>query len=467
MSKKNIHYFIITHIIVFFLLICFVFFATSTADDYTFAIQSEGKKLIDVFLNFYHGWGGRYSAVVINHVWYNWINGLNFPYSIGLIINLILFAGGIYILIKGVFHNKITNYNIWLITFLLFTGIIRGLPTLDESIYWHTIGISYFTAIFAIFVTIYLLSRLINSKHNIVFQIIPIMLTMIYSSGMEEPFIITNIIIAICFIIYTKSIHKFKRSYYLILVVAVLTFLPALLSQGNVHRMRFYPNAGQFTYSLYHGALYGTRAIVQTIIDPYIWGSILLFSPLLVKFFKEHKYSIISKKTKIIYLIATLLNLYAIPAIHYYGTGNKPVQRLMCLWYIFFFLGIISFALLFAPNIEQIYITLQVKLLKLIGKVISPIKLLLIFSLVSLVCINNPAKAVYDLLYNIPMYIEDTKEMKKSIAEQQKNPANNKVLVLKEFRSQPILLKNPLDPDYGISNYYGFKSLKIIPNTGK
>ena len=462
LSQSILKWYEITHILVFILLLSFIFLAVPTADDYSYAVCSQVHESFGSTTDYFNEWSGRYSTILINNLWYNGLNGINMPYWFGLFINITIFFLGIHLLIQYIIPRKISKTYIWLITFFIFTGIIRGLPTLDESIYWQTTSISYFTSFFTIFLTIALLfSKYRLQKHSISVIIIA-GLSIIYSSGMEEPFLITNILIVLCFIFYTKSTNIFKVQYYLLLIIALVTLLPAIMSKGNAARMALYPESGKFIFSIFYGALYGTRAILQNIIDPYIWASILLFSPWFIQLYKELNLNLLKTKTKIVYILATLLNLYAIPAVHYYGTGNRPVQRIMCLWYIFFFIGIFSLALIYAPQIEYLYNSFKAKFLNISGKVISPIRFLLLLSLLSFICINNPAKAVYDLIYNIPGYLQEIENMNSSIKQQQQDKNPGVVLQLNEFNSQPILLKTPLTVDYGISKYYGFKALKII-----
>ncbi len=457
MNINVVRYYKVTHTLVFLLLFSFIFFAAPAADDYIFTPTNNADGLFDTILGFLNNWGMRYSVPLVNYIWYKTLNGMSLPYSVGLILDFFIFAFGIWCAVKCAVSSKISVRNTLLTTFLVIVGIIRGLPTLDESIYWHATGISYMTAMGAMFTTVYLLFIISTNKYKKTILLTCILL-IVYSSGMVESFIIANITIASCYIIYTRC----SLRHYILLLVAICCLLLTFVFAGNTSRMSSYPNSGKFLYSLVYGALFGSRSILQSIIDPYIWGSIVLFSPFMSKLYHIRSLHLISLKTKLIYSAALVVNLYAIPAIHYYGTGNPPVQRLMCVWYVLFFIGVLSLSVLFAPQLCKFSDIIERKIAQIFRKKISSQKILLALSLLAFLCVNNPPKAIYDLIYNVPIFLQDTHEMHESIKKQQLDTNNNGVLRLNEFLADPILLKTPLNADYGISNYYGFNDLEII-----
>ena len=457
MDTNILRYYKITHVFVFVLLFSFIFFATPTADDYIFTPTNHTDGLFDTILGFLNNWGVRYSVPLVNYLWYKTLNGMSLPYFTGLILDFLIFAFGVWCAVKCAVSSTISVRNTLLTTFLLIVGIIRGLPTLDESIYWHATGISYMTAMGAMFTTVYLLFIISTNKYKKTILLTCILL-IVYSSGIVEYFIIANITITSCYIVYTRCGIR----HYILLLVAICCLLLTFVFTGNISRMSFYPNSGKFLYSLVYGGLFGTRSILQSIVDPYIWGSIILFSPFMSKLYHIRSLHLISLKVKLTYSAALVINLYAIPAIHYYGTGNPPVQRLMCIWYVLFFIGLLSLSVLFAPQLCKLADIGERKIASIIRRKISPKKVLLALSLLAFLCVNNPPKAIYDLIYNVPTFLQDTHEMHESIKQQQLDANNNGVLRLNEFLADPILLKTPLTADYGISNHYGFKKLEVI-----
>ena len=258
---------------------------------------------------------------------------------------------------------------------------------------------------------------------------------------------------------FTKNLKKID---YLYVLLPLIPGAAILIAPGGGNRMVHFPESGKIIYSLLYSLLTSIQALAQGLVDPYIWGSIVLFLP----FFNNVAKSLPQPKNKTyfitIYAIFYLGILYSISFSHYYATGERPVQRLMTIWYILFYIGLIPLICLLAPYLQKKYDLIEQLICKKIGRTLSIKTLIFILTIASFLLINNPPKAAYDLIYNIPGFIEDKKHFYKSIEDQAKIPHKQKTLIVDDFKYNPILLKTPTGADYGISRYFGFKDMRVI-----
>ena len=461
MSKKILYYYFAVHLAVLLLLMSFVFIAVPTTDDYAFCVSSRALSVWGAVEKMFTGWGGRYAQAFVASVWYKFEELTGVPYFVGLLLFICMFFSGIYSFL-GIFLGRKTDRKLRLALSIIFiAGIFRSLPTLDESIYWNIGGITYLlpATIFLYFLNLFYYSY-INNKSWLLQPVL--ILLIFFADGINEAFVVFNILVTFAVIVYMQFLKKGSKAYYLTLLAALAGLAVISSSEGNSVRMNIYPDSGKFLYSILWGSLSGTQAIIQAAADPYIWGSILLFSSLLKEIRGRLPRSLLNLKVVALFVVTLLLMLYAVVAIHYYATGNRPVQRLMVVWYIIFYLGIFSLSVFIAPQVCKLYEFLS----RIVGRILRgrvlPGSILFAVVFAAFLLINNPPKAVYDLIFNVPGFIKENDEFIKAAEELQNSDASPKVLVIEKFKHRPILLKAPTDADYGMKTYFGFDEVKII-----
>lgn len=462
MSKKMTMVYVFVHLAVLALLISFVFVAAPTTDDYAFAVAARKNSIWGAMVQMFQGWGGRYIQALVATVWYKLSDIIVIPYYAGLLLFIILLFSGIYFFLKEVFRGVLNNSGVIVASLVVISGLFRGFSTLDESIYWNIGGITYLlpAAVFLSFLALLLYSY--RSNNVVIMQ--PILCMMIlFTSGINEAFVIMNVLVMFGFFAYMLWISKVNWIYLVTLVIALVGLGLTVISKGNSARMEFYPQAGQFGYSLLWGGLSGTQAVLQAIVDPYIWGSIFLFLPLFNKMRSTISDTVSVKKLAVVYSLTLLLMLYSTVAIHYYATGNRPVQRLMVVWYIIFILGIIPLMSFVAPTLQKVYSFAEIKFMSITRNLLSMKSALFGLVIVAFLLINNPPKAIYDLAYTIPGFRIEMREYNRRVKELQESSVTPKDFVVEKFKYRPKLLKAPTDVDYGIGPYYGFDSVKIVP----
>ncbi len=461
MTQRMTWLYVGLHILVLGLLLSLVFFAVLSTDDYAFASQARQYTLYEVMVNMFDGWGGRYVEALAAALWYKGADRFSLNYASGLLLIIVLLFAGLYAFLYQIFAGVLRWSGTLVLSLVVLAGLFRGFPTLDESIYWNIGGITYLLPAAFFLFTLGLVLYAHKRRWFIWVQLLSCML-IILADGINEAFVVMNLLLMLGVAGYMLAQRRFQYGVVLPLLTAVFGLLLVFLSKGNVNRMSLYPESGQFLYSLCWAALKGSQAVLQAAVDPYIWGSILLFIPLFLQVRERLPEAYSIKRILPVYLAAFGLMLYGIVAIHYYATGNPPVQRLMVVWYILFVTGVIPLACLLAPLLSRLYNGVEARLFRVNQERPVLRRILLVVVLLAFVLINNPPKAVYDLIYTIPGFRLEVAEFEARVQELQHAQQRPKELVLERFKHRPILLKAPTDADYGIGSYYGFDSVKIV-----
>lgn len=469
MNRKNIDLkkkvltesYTIAHIFILCLLTSFVFIATPTADDYAYAVKGITNSPIENIISDYLGWGARYSQVLISSVRYHYTDGFNTPYSLWLLLYIASLFLSIFFFTYTFFSPTLTLKKQALIAMIFLTAIIRGLPTLDESIFWEITGTTYVLPSALILLIFTLTYKYKNSLSKPAILLLFTSL-IVFASGLNQVVFLILLVFFLGRASYYLSIKCLRKIDFLYILLPLIPGAAILLAPGGGNRMLNFPHSGKLLYSLFYSLLTSLQALAQGLIDPYIWGSIILFLP----FFNKISKSLPQPKNKsyfiAIYAIFYFGILYSIGFSHFYGTGERPVQRLMTIWYILFYIGLIPLIFLLAPFLQNKYTQLEQSIFRMVKRTLPIKNIILILTLASFLLINNPPKAVYDLIYNISGFIEDKKHFYKSIEEQTNKTQKQKTLIVDDFQYDPILLKTPTGADYGISSYFGFKEMKVI-----
>ena len=341
------------------------------------------------------------------------------------------------------------------------TAIIRELPTLDKSIFWEIAGTTYVLPS-ALILLIFTLTYKYNDSLSRPAILLLFTSLIVFASGLNQVVFLILLVFFLGRASYYLSVKCLRKIDFLYILLPLIPGAAILLAPGGGNRMLYFPHSGKLLYSLLYSLLTSLQALAQGLIDPYIWGSIILFLP----FFNKISKSLPQPKNKsyfiAIYAIFYFGILYSINFSHFYGTGERPVQRLMTIWYILFYIGLIPLIFLLAPFLQNKYTQLKHSICRMIKRTLPIKNIILILTLASFLLINNPPKAVYDLIYNISGFIENKKHFYKSIEEQTNKTQKQKTLIVDDFQYGPILLKTPTGADYGISSYFGFKEMKVI-----
>ncbi len=462
MSSKKWYLYFGAHALILMTFIGIAFFAVPTTDDYAFAYQSLNSSIIDSAKGMFAGWGGRYVQAIVCSIWYKTADSLALSYSTGLLLFIILLFGGILAFITQLLHNIYKFGVLVLVSLVILAGLVRGFPTLDESIYWNIGGVTYLLPSAVFLGMLALIMYGYRTNKDLLLQP-AIMIMILFTAGINEAFVVFNVLVISALFIFMKINHKIRYCYLLSLISALLGVYLIIISKGNAARMLHYPESGKMLYSLIYGALYGTRAILQAVVDPYIWGSLLLFSVSFSFVKKKLPATATSKSSILLYSIVLLLMLYAVVAIHYYATGHRPVQRLMVVWYIIFYIGLIPLDIMLSSIIMRIYEVGNTVFERIVSKRIELNTPIFILTVLSFLLINNPPKVAYDLIYNIPSFMQEVDDFNKKVSELQQSDVKPKELIIREFKTDPFVLKAPTDANYGMDSYFGFDSVKILP----
>ncbi len=460
MSKVFMRYYLFFHLAIFFLISGFVFYATPTADDYSYCFRSLEKSPIDNVIEEYMMWASRYTQVFITTSRYYITNGFNTPYSIWLIFYIIILFLCIFYFSNSFFSNTLSTKGHLTSSFIFTTAIIRSLPTLDESIFWEITCTTYVLPSSLLILLFSYIYKHYNSLSRPLYLLI-ISFLIFFISGLNQVAFIIIFLFLIGRLLYNLLTKSYRHIDIIILLLPIISGAIILLAPGRGERMGLFPNSGRMLYSLLYSFLSGTQALMQGLIDPYIWGSIILFLPFFVTVSKSLGIQKNSFQLLLVYSVFYLSILYSIGFIHYYGIGEKPVQRLMTIWYILFYIGLIPLITLLSPYLYQKYTYIEGIINPRLGKGASLRKVILLLTFSSIVLVNNPPKAIYDLFYNIPGYLQEKAEFYEKISEQQNAMPRSDTLVLDKFQYNPLLLKTPTDADYGLCSYYGFKKSLI------
>ena len=444
--------------VVFAIYILFTFFATPTADDYGYANKAKAFTPISAVVHEYITWASRYTQVFITTVRYRISSCNDQTYFAWLLIYIAIFIASIFYFIKNYFVNTLCKKQILYASLIICIGCITNFATLDESIYWEIGAITYILPASGILLLFTYLYKNYSTLHNYKTICIYTALSVIITGLNQICFVL--ILLYILAIITCKVVDKeFTWNLLTYLVIISVLGVVVVIAPGNSARMTCFPNSANIITTIKGTAIDGSIALIQGVINPYIWASILLFTNIWGKFHASISRANNLKLKPLIYLIFYLGSLYSIEFVHYWGTGDRPVVRLMTVWYIIFYIGLIPLCCLISPQLKSLYQTLSKTTNKILHNKIHPKTILLTLVVLSLLLINNFPKAVYDLSFNISLYLDDKKEFYSTIKESQNSGST--ILEVNEFRSDPILLKTPTSTDYGISSYYGFKKMII------
>lgn len=191
----------------------------------------------------------------------------------------------------ALFEFKIPGYIIFLITILITIQIFIKLPFIFEFVYWYA-GITVY------FVSVLLILLFLNSL--IVFDftkrrsLIVISLLIILINGNNEmALLLVNFILGLILIYGLKTKSRKLKSIVTFNAISWISSLPLLLATGSEVRRSYYPNGGDFVFSMKSSFLSAASFMVKNVIG---FPDILLWIGLVSLLFCT---SIKSKSTKI------------------------------------------------------------------------------------------------------------------------------------------------------------------------
>ncbi|WP_321425296.1 DUF6056 family protein [uncultured Bacteroides sp.] len=320
-------------------------------DDYTYALRDTNRNIIEVVLNTYQNWSGRYFSTAIAQ-----INPLTYhsltAYKIYPAILIAIFCAAYFYFFKSIFKESLSRLKVLSISAFFILLFVLQAPSVSEAFYWFS-GYAAFTvpSILLIF-----LGALLIKERSLFQQIIAIILAICITGGNEvSAVILFSFLLFINYIFYTNNQRINKRNG-LLLIVTFVCIVIVILSPGNFIR------AGGETTS--HNILWTfAGSILQSLSWFIIWGQALilasiiyipLFGVKIAKSDNKQATSIfhITYRQYLTFFLLTLLIAHIPPL---WGLGTVVIGRIANVIYIFFlFSWFYGLQLIINKNIERI-----------------------------------------------------------------------------------------------------------------
>lgn len=455
--------FICINIFVLLLFAALAFLAVPAADDFYYANNAVTHDPWYLLKFEYLHWAARYFQVLWSSVWFGYLLPVEHHYWLGLLLYISFFAFSIWMFVRNLSRFFGLERYAEVGAFLLFVALLRGMPTLDESIYWHIGSLTYIVSVsFFITVAAFCLSEFDGHGNGLGRYLL--MAAMVIAGGGTLEVISPLQTLLFVFFIVAGWLNQRRDVFFRVgLVVSMLPFMAILLSPGKGARMQVFEGSGQLWHSAFGGMLDFLRCFAQTIIDPYLLIGLVFLFPLALKAYAYIRKRYDLRGAGLLYIALYFGGLYSIFALHYYATGFPPVQRLLSTWYVLLVLGLFALLVCMVPLFLRLsrYVRGRFGVKARIGKKY----FLPIFAIyvISFLCINNPLKAALDLSGEAWAMRAEYGQMLRSIEEQGAQGDNSwRVLHLYNFISDPQLLKTPDHLDYSYGKYFGFRKAVFV-----
>lgn len=255
------------------------FFAHPSADDFILSYQARTTNFLDLIVNYYFNWGGRYVSSSL--IYLTPINSGRFDFYQLVPVLIICFTGfSIFLFLKELFV-KIPIHQILICSLLGTLLYFFNMPNIAEGIYWYTGVVVYQTGNIVGLLYLTLFIRIINQKYLITkwihFCILTIFLFLSIGFN-EELLLLIFFFLLITTIIFYKK-HFGKRSIVLWQLLFALLFSSFLVfSPGNSVRGAIFSQGHDFVHSFIYAVLQTVRFSAKWIFSvPLIVVSILYY----------------------------------------------------------------------------------------------------------------------------------------------------------------------------------------------
>ncbi len=457
MSGKYFKILFAVNVLVLALFTALIFFALPSADDFHYAYKAVTNDPFYLMKYEYTHWAARYFQVLLTSVWFGYILPVDSYYWVGILFYAVMFFLGIFILARAL-NGYARTLPVWLGAFFVFTLTLRGMPTLDETIYWHIGSVTYIFSTTMFLCAAALCLTVFRNREAVWWRYLLLFFLIVASGGSLEVMAPLTLLLMLFFLL-AAIIEKQKIRFYLYgMAVTLMPTIAILLCPGKGTRMTIFKESGKLLPSIVDGAGFFFKVVLQSSVDPVIWLSLIFLFPMAVGVYRQLRGKYNLRLLGPLYAAIYLVGLYSIMAFHYYATGTPPVYRLLSTWYILYLAGLFPLLICAVPlllHAGRFVRRIVKRKIRINKKYLLPV---LIFYVISLLCLDNPPKAVEDLLYNVVPLHEEYRGLQEDVRRQAEggNTAG-KTLMLYNFTVCPKLLKTPDTVDYSFGVYYGFK----------
>ena len=340
-----------TAIIPFFLLI---FYAHPSADDYSYANVFLTGDFWERIVGEYKAWKGRYFGIFVTVLFHKSGNMLeNYHYPLFLFLTLLFIA--FYYFVRSVFEENGPFIRTFYCSFALGVYYIVSMPDVSASLYWADGAFQYQVGSIFYLLAIASILRLYREHES---TALPALLSVIFifsAIGSTEIFMISLLSFVGLIFPYKFFILKQNRiAWSIVLAVAIVSTSLLVLSPGNAIRMEFFPNSGQFWFSISRSIYYGVPTLGTWLSLPSFWLMSILFIPVVLHLVYISRIRKDANWISLILLLALILGqIWVSFFASWWGTGSHPQGRTQNTIYLVFLAGWFMFILEFIAVLSR------------------------------------------------------------------------------------------------------------------
>ena len=350
MENKNEFYNSFSVILILIFIAPFIYitrFAHLSADDFCRAPAELGEYFKDISEWYLHH-NGRFTNALLSFlpVYDSQI------YRLVLAFSMILLGVAIFFFVQKVFQffNLMVGFpEIFFVSVVFYVGLINRLPSLYEFFYWYAGTTAY---MYSNILLLFLLGLLLRNPRENKRKLLLTGLIVVLINGNNEMLIPLINLLLLVFLVKT-SIGEKKKLSYDVLFLNVLSWISSLVvifSPGSTNRQSFYPDGGDFIFSVKSAVLSSGMFTIKNLLQ---FPQIILCIGLFVFFL--HLSGKVPKKTlsinPILLAVISLLGLVSVFFIPFYATGHLNVNQgrignmIQVIFWIILFMNLVNITL--------------------------------------------------------------------------------------------------------------------------
>ncbi|RUA23496.1 MAG: hypothetical protein DSY76_09455 [Bacteroidetes bacterium] len=479
LSKKQEYLIIAGLLVLIFPFFALLLYVHPQGDDFFFAAKVNEMGVLPFVKDMYLHWSGRYASMFIgafDPVIYKSLHLLRFELLLLLIFNIF----SVFLFIKSVLKNTISNRKIVLITLVIYTILLNSIPDIFEFMYWFPSVTAYQLGLSLLLIFIANIFFKKQKRISPTFYLTINAIIVLIAIGLLELFIIPFILTLLLNIYINLRSKQLIKYDIIILILSILSSLILLAGPGNYVRLQV-ANSSGFIVGLYLAAksmIYLMGYLFQN--PTFTLGSILFIAISNKYIHNTQLFSFeIPRINPIIILIANLGIPYLILLPSTIALISLPAGRIFNIAaFVFTFLWLFSL-LVFQ---KHYYGKFTFEMSSFYKSSLALLMLMFVFSGVyiinpyefaqkkngSVLISGNILKAYNTLLFEAKPFDEDMIKRYKSFSDAKKN--NKKTLIVKPLEHHPEMLifvdiADIQSPGTWIFNweakYYGMDSICI------
>lgn len=331
-NKRVDYLLIITCVISLIPLFLLSMYNNPANDDYTYALRDTNRNVIEVILNTYQNWSGRYFSTAIGQINPLTYHSLN-AYKVYPVILIIFFCTAYFYFFNSLFKGTLSRLKISAISMFFILLFLFQAPSISEAFYWFS-GYAAYTVPAVLTI---ILGGLLIKKRTLFQQVTAIILTICITGGNEVSAVILFSILS--FINYNtyKKQHKISKQDSLLLIISIICLVIVALSPGNNVRIEGETTSRNFLWTF-------AGSLLQSLSWFVIWGQTLILASIIyiplfgIKIAESNNIQIknlfhIKYKHYILFFFLTLFIAHIPPL---WGLGTVIIGRIANVVYIFF-----------------------------------------------------------------------------------------------------------------------------------